>query len=134
MSAVLLNIEALPLPRMRKSGLAKETFILMLCFGSTVVEHSTRNPEVGGSIDVTGIEREIMVMFCNIQVGSLSVSGMLHFGVIWGQCYNKNLSVIYGFLYYARVFVTRLEKLTEGKRSSLFRKSVIYGQKKFYHI
>jgi hypothetical protein len=29
------------------------------------------------------------------------------------------------------VFVTRLEKLTKGKQSSLLRKSVIYGQKGF---
>ncbi len=83
MSAVLLNIEALSLPRMRKSGLAKETFILMLCLGSTVVEHSTHNPKVEGSNDVTGIGRKIMVMFRYVQVGTLSVSGMLHLGRIW---------------------------------------------------
>jgi hypothetical protein len=41
------------------------------------------------------------------------------------------LSVIYGFLYLARVFVTSLEKLAKGKHSSLLQNSVIYGQKSF---
>ncbi len=48
---------------------------------------------------------------------------------------NLFLSVSYGLLYLARVFV-RLDrkKLTNEKYSSLLRKSVIYGQKKFYNI
>ncbi len=40
--------------------------------------------------------------------------------------------MVYGFLYYARVFIRPdLKKLTNDKHSSLLRKSVIYRQKSF---
>jgi hypothetical protein len=53
----------------------------------------------------------------------------------WGQCY-KTFSVrdLQIFAQSSSVSQTRPEKLTNDKHSNLSRKSVIYGQKKFYNI
>ncbi len=53
----------------------------------------------------------------------------------WGQCY-KTFSVrdLQIFVLSKSVSQTRPEKLTNDKHTSLLRRSVIYGQKKFYNI